>query len=194
MNKASESGFDTTTRTTPAADAANYDAVAIFLHWATALLVIVQFALAHSWDWFPDATRETMESAHVSLGILLTAVIAARLAWRSVPGHRRAPLVGGWMGRASKSVHYLLYLLLVVQAGLGFVIGWAVGHPIHFFGIPIPGPFDPLPRPVRHELREIHDYVGWAIVVIACGHALAALYHHHVLRDRVLERMLPAAR
>jgi cytochrome b561 len=28
-------------------------------------------------------------------------------------------------------------------------------------------------------------------VIIAFAHALAALYHHYVLKDRVLKRMLP---
>jgi cytochrome b561 len=28
-------------------------------------------------------------------------------------------------------------------------------------------------------------------VIIAVGHALAALYHHYMLKDRVLIRMLP---
>jgi cytochrome b561 len=31
----------------------------------------------------------------------------------------------------------------------------------------------------------------WAIIVLALLHALAALYHHYVLEDRVLQRMLP---
>jgi len=31
-------------------------------------------------------------------------------------------------------------------------------------------------------------------VIIAGLHAIAALYHHYFLRDRVLKRMLPAAR
>jgi cytochrome b561 len=29
-------------------------------------------------------------------------------------------------------------------------------------------------------------------VIVALGHALAALYHHYVLKDRVLQRMLPS--
>jgi cytochrome b561 len=98
------------------------------------------------------------------------------------------------MRTASKGMHYLLYALLVAQAGLGWTIGWAAGHPIHFFGIGIPGPFDAFDRPLRHELREIHEKVGWAIIILAGVHALAALYHHYFLRDRVLRRMLPVAR
>ena len=185
--------FDSVTRVAAGDLGRNYDNVAIALHWLTALLVIVQFALSLTWDWFSRGTRDAMESTHVSLGILLTAVILARLVWRAIPAHQRAAVVSGWMKTASKAVHYILYLMLIVQAGLGWAIGWAMGRPIHFFGIPIPGPLEQLARPVRHELREIHEKLGWAIVAFALAHALAALYHHYFLRDRVLGRMLPWA-
>lgn len=186
--------FDTATRIAAGDDRTNYDSVAIALHWATALLVVVQFALAETWDYFAKPTRQGMESTHVSFGILLTLVVVARLIWRWMPGHQRSSLESGWVMIASKSVHYLLYVLLVVQAALGWTIGWAAGKPIHFFGIAIPGPFEAFARPIRHEIREIHSYVGWTIIILALGHALAALYHHYFLKDRVLGRMLPLAR
>lgn len=191
---ADRDAFDVATRIAAGDDRTNYDNVAITLHWLTALLVVIQFALAETWDWFSRDTRETMQSAHVSLGILLTAVILARLVWRWVPGHQRPSLASGWMETASKAVHYLLYALLAAQAVLGFAIGWSAGHPIHFFGIPIPGPIGALSRPMRHNIREIHSTVGWAIIVLALLHAAAALYHHYFLRDRVLGRMFPPAR
>lgn len=186
--------FDTATRIAAGDDKTNYDNVAITLHWATALLVLIQFALAETWDFFPHETSERMQSTHVSFGILLTAVVVARLIWRLIPGHQMPAIVSGWVETASKVVHWLLYLLLVVQAGLGWTIGWAPGHPIHFFGLPIPNPIGTLPRPIRHDIREIHSWVGWAIIIIALGHALAALYHHYRLHDRVLGRMFPPAR
>jgi cytochrome b561 len=188
------SSLDQATRIAAGDDRTNYDNVAMTLHWATALLVLCQFALAETWDWFSRGTREAMQSTHVSFGVLLAAVVVARLIWRWIPGHQRAAIVGGWVKIASKGVHYLLYLLLVVQACLGFAIGWSGGHPIHFFGLPIPNPMGALPRPMRGELRDIHSFVGWTIVVVAFGHALAALYHHYRLRDRVLGRMWPPAR
>lgn len=191
---ADRNAFNEATRIVAGDDKTNYDNVAITLHWLTALLVLIQFALAETWDWASRDTRETMQSTHVSLGILLTAVIVVRLIWRWIPGHQRSSLEAGWMRIASKSVHYLLYLLLVAQACLGFAIGWSAGHPIHFFGIPIPGPIGALSRPTRHDIREIHSTVGWIIIILALGHALAALYHHYFLKDRVLGRMLPLAR
>jgi cytochrome b561 len=186
--------FDTATRIAAGDDKTNYDDVAIALHWATALLVLTQFALAETWDFFPHDTSETMQSTHVSFGILLTAVVVARVIWRLIPGHQMPTIVGGWVELASKGVHYLLYVLLVVQAGLGWTIGWAMGRPIHFFGVPIANPIGALSRSTRHDIREIHSWVGWTIIIIALGHALAALYHHYRLHDRVLGRMFPPAR
>lgn len=191
---ADRNAFDVATRIAAGDDKTDYDNVAISLHWLTAALVLFQFVSSFIWDYFGKPAQKSLESLHVSLGILLTAAIVARLIWRAVPGHQRSPLVSGRIELASKAVHYLLYILLIVQAGLGFVMGWGAGHPLHFFGIGIPGPLDALPRPVRHEVREIHEKVGYAIMILAAGHALAALYHHYKLRDRVLGRMLPWAR
>lgn len=184
--------FDTATRIVAGDDGTTYDNVAIALHWATAVLVFVLFGLAISWDYFSKPTQESMQSLHVSLGILLAAVIVMRLAWRWMPGHQVRSVEAGWVKLASKGAHYLLYVLLVAQVVLGFLFRWAQGHPAGFFGLfAIPGPFGQLDRPVRRQIHEIHEWVGWAIVIIALLHALAALYHHYVLKDRVLKRMLP---
>jgi len=188
------SSFDTATRVAAGDDGTTYGSVAIALHWATAALVLFQFLTAFTWDWFSHDTRESMQALHVSFGILLALVIVARVTWRLIPGHQVSSLEAGWLKLASKAVHYLLYVLLVAQAVLGFLVGWSAGHPIHLFGIGIPGPFGALDRPVRHQIREIHQWVGYSIVIIAAGHALAALYHHYRLHDRVLGRMFPPAR
>src|SRR3569623_1597357 len=80
--------FDTATRIAAGDDGTNYDNVAIALHWLTALLVIVQFVMAITWDYFSHETSETMQSVLISLGVLLTAVIVARIVWRLMPGHQ----------------------------------------------------------------------------------------------------------
>jgi cytochrome b561 len=189
------STFDTATRIAAGDDKTNYDNVAISLHWATAVLVLFQFASAETWDWVAKPTRETMQGLHISFGVLLTVVIVARIIWRLMPGHQRPSIVSGRVEIASKAVHYLLYALLVAQAGLGFAFRWAQGHPVSFFGLfAIPGPFGVMEKATRHTLHDLHEKVGWAIVIIALGHALAALYHHYGLHDRVLGRMLPLAR
>jgi cytochrome b561 len=194
MSTSPKTTFDDATRIAAGDDGTHYDGVAIALHWLTAVLVVANFALAHTWDWFAKSTKGLMEDTHMSFGVLLTVVIAARLVWRFIPGHQMSSLEAGWQRLASKATHYLLYALLVAEACLGFAFRWGAGRPMEFFGLRIPPLIGEMARPLRHDLREIHDKVGWAIIILAALHAAAALYHHYALKDRVLERMLPAAR
>ena len=189
-----KTGFETATRIVAGDDGTNYDGVAIVLHWATAALVIANFALSQLWDWFAKPTKGLLEDTHMSFGVLLAAVIVVRLVWRWIPGHQMSSLEAGWVRLASKATHYLLYALLAAEAGLGFAFRWGAGRPMAFFGSGIPSPVgEVMGRPLRHQLREFHEWIGWTIIVIALLHALAALYHHYVLKDRVLQRMLPSA-
>ena len=141
--------LDTATRIAAGDDGTNYDNVAVALHWATAILVVIQFLLGVTWGYFGEPTIGGMQMLHISLGVLLTVVILARIAWRVIPRHQRAAIVSGWVKLASKGVHYLLYLLLIVQAGLGFSWRWAQGHAASFFGLfAIPSPYGHVARRV----------------------------------------------
>jgi len=186
-----EGTFATATRIVAGDDKTQYDGVSIALHWLTALLVITQFALALLWDSFARPTHHLMVVAHMSFGIILTAVIVARIVWRLMPGHQISSLEAGWVGRAARAVHYLLYVLLAAEAVLGFLTRWWEGREMSFFGLLIPGPFGAGDRATHQMFMGWHDKIGWAIIIVAIGHAAAALYHHVVLKDRTLRRMLP---
>lgn len=179
------------TRIAATATRTTYDTTSIVLHWLTAILVLLLFVLSQSWEYFERPARHLLIVAHMSFGILLSAIIVARIAWRLMPGHQVDPIVSGWVDRAAKGVQFTLYALLLVQAGLGYVMRWAGNEAMSFLGLQIPPPFAELPRATRHLLNEAHEWTGWIIVIVALGHALAALYHDRVRHDDVLRRMLP---
>jgi cytochrome b561 len=191
MNPTSEPTVDQATRIVAGSTRAHYDPVSMAFHWLTVVLVLLLFALAETWDFAARPMRHLLIVAHMSLGIILSAVVVGRIAWRLIPGHQVDPAVTGWVERASKAMHYLLYAMLLLQAVLGYVVRWAGNEAMSFFGLLIPPPFAEFSRPTHHLLTEIHDWLGWAIIIVALGHALAALYHHFVLHDKVLVRMLP---
>ena len=186
--------FDTATRIAAGDDGSTYDGAAIALHWLTAALVVVQFALGQTWGWFSRPTHHFMVVTHMSFGILLALVVIARIVWRFGLGNKVQPIETGLVRAASTTVHYLFYLLLLTEAGLGFMSRWEGNEEMIFFGLKIPGPFTGAGKAVAHQLEDIHNWIGWTIIVLAVGHALGALYHHYVLKDRVLKRMLPIAR
>jgi cytochrome b561 len=166
----------------------------MMLHWLTAFLVVTQFLLAEFWGFAARPVHSSMIVAHMSFGIVLSAVLLIRIAWRLTPRHRVRDAVEGWVEFASEGVHYLLYCLLVVQAALGFVQRWSGNEAMSFFGLLIPPPFPPFSKPAHELVAEAHNWIGWTIIILASGHAAAALFHHFVLRDNILWRMLPGLR
>jgi cytochrome b561 len=182
------------TRIAAGDDRSRYDPLAIALHWLTAVLVVLQFGLAETWGFAERPARHVMIVSHMSFGILLSAVIILRIVWRLIPGHQVAPSQSGFVELASKAVHYLLYVLLVAEAVLGYVLRWSGNEAMSFFGLLIPPPFAPFTKPAHHLIGEVHEWTGWTIVILATGHAAAALFHHYVLKDDVLWKMLPGSR
>lgn len=171
--------------------ASRYDRTTITLHWLTAGLVVTLFLLAEGWGFVPRDIRKAGQSLHISLGILLAAVLVARLAWRGSAGRRLPPANTGLLHLAAKAAHHVLYLLLAAQVTLGFVFRWAQGEPFAFFGLfAVPPAFTPDPD-LANRIGGLHNLVAWTIIVLAGLHAAAALIHHYVLRDGVLRRMLP---
>jgi cytochrome b561 len=55
-------------------------------------------------------------------------------------------------------------------------------------------PLWPADRSLRKVVLAAHAYAAHALAIVALLHALVALFHHHVLRDDVLARMLPVKR
>ena len=144
-----QNAFDTATRIAAGDDGKNYDKVAVALHWLTALLVVVQFALGQTWGWFARPTHHLMVVTHMSLGIILSAVVVTRILWRFVFRHHVKSLEMGWVRIASTTVHYGLYALLLSEAALGFLARWEGNEAMSFFGAEIrrllPAPDKPLP-------------------------------------------------
>lgn len=175
-----------------ASDKTRYDRVTICLHWLTALLVVALFAAAYVWNSLPPGTplRKSLQAIHISLGLLFTVVFVVRLFWRSSRG-RHLSAEPGIMGILSKGMHWLLYLLLIAQMVLGFLLRWAQGEPFQFFGLfSIPMVLSP-DKPLSKIYEWLHNDAAWIIITLAAAHALAALAHHYVLRDNVLRRMMP---
>jgi cytochrome b561 len=171
-----------------------YDAVTIGFHWVTALFVVAMFATGALREYAPRAWHLFwIEGIHISIGIAFAAVLIGRLVWRLIGGRRLAAAATDVTGRLSKLVHWLLYLLLAAQVALGFSLRWLQGEDFSFFGLFSIPSLLARDRALAHTIEDWHNWSAWALVILAGGHAAAALFHRYVLRDGVLRRMLPLA-
>ena len=171
---------------------ARHDTMTIALHWATALLVITLFTLAETWGFTRVGSplwRE-MQWLHISFGMLLAAVFVSRVCWRMLFARKLPPAASGAQQLVVSAVHASFYVLLAAQVVLGFLNCWA-SQPASFFGLfAITSPLVISGHPI-YWIGFLHHYNAWLIMILAGGHAGAALAHHYILRDGVLRRMLP---
>lgn len=170
-----------------------YTRVAIVLHWLVALAVPAMFVLG-AWMvdlGYYDPWRKEAPEIHKAVGVLLFLIVVARLAWRLF--HRPpAPLPthAPWERRSAAVVHVLLYVLLLATMLAGYLISTADGRPIEVFGwFSVPALISGLPN--QEDIAgELHLWLAILLLSLAAVHALAALKHHFVDRDRTLLRML----
>lgn len=184
--------FDSTQRVAPSPE--RYNRGMILLHWATALLVLVLFITAEIWDFGErgGAFRTNLKLMHYAAGILLTVVFVCRIVWRTLSSKSLPAAEQGLMGLAAKGAHYALYIGLIAQIGLGFTWRWSQGRAVDFFNLFSIPPLLNISQDYRHLLGELHENLAWAIIIVSLLHAVAAIFHHVVIKDDVLQRMIPA--
>jgi cytochrome b561 len=172
-----------------------YGATAKLLHWLVFALVALQFGIAWS---MPDIDRNTRPEGlvawHLSTGILILLVIAARLGWRLAHPAPPLPLsLPPWQRSLSRLVHVLLYALLGLLPLLGWGNASSRGWDVSAFGLfRLPRLFAEGSR-TGLALGDVHALCATVLLVLMGVHVAAALYHQFVARDRILSRMLPGA-
>lgn len=165
-----------------------YDPATIWLHWMTVGLIVVLWVIGQTGDWFPRGSLRTgIWSIHVTLGFATAFVLLTRIAWRAHFGRVLPPADTGLLYIIAKLTHYTLYVLLGLVVVIGIIDASYRG--INVFGVwsmPQFGSGDPA---TRHSINEWHELAANALMLVGAVHALAAVGHHYVWRDRLLDRM-----
>lgn len=171
-----------------------YGAIPQVAHWLTVILVAVAWTLGIFGDDLPKGTqRDAGLFVHIFAGLAVLILLVARLTWNVFnPPPTAAPTtLGIGSVRLGRAAHYLLYALLIAVPVAGIVLQFARGEPIPIFGLSeIASPWVK-DRAFSGSVKEVHEVLAHILVIVAGFHAAAALFHHWVLRDRTLARMLP---
>jgi cytochrome b561 len=174
-------------------NSARYSGTAKALHWTIAVLLVIQFAVAWLMPHIGrDTVPDTLINLHFSLGVLILAVATFRLAYRFGHGEP-TPLesVSARQLQFARTLHWLLYILLLVLPVLGWVNASWRGFAVILFGFELPKLLTTRAAGWSwtgdaHVLLSNYGLLG-----LVGLHVLVALYHRFVRRDGVMERMLP---
>ncbi len=169
-----------------------YGLIAILIHWISALLILFLFGLgtymvglSYYDDWYHKGPE-----LHVSLGLVVLLLMLVRIVWRIINPTPMDLATKPVQNLAAKLVKLGLYGFIFVVLVTGYLITTAEGQPASMFNL--------IKFPVLTELSsqnvdlagKLHEYFAWGIVILVVFHIVGALFHHFVLRDRTLARML----
>lgn len=150
-----------------------YSGFQIGLHWLVAVLILANWFLGDMASEALRAGQTGFEGAsgnlHVWIGIIVLVLVLIRLAVRILRGAPAAPGQPGSLAvRAAHWGHLALYALMIAVP-LGGALVWYQG---------------------MKTMAEFHEIAGTVLFALALGHAAVALFHHYVLKDGLLKRMM----
>jgi cytochrome b561 len=165
-----------------------YNAGARLFHAVIAILIVANLALGLLHEPLEDTVN--LMPLHKSIGLSVLALSIARLLWRvtwKTPAYD--PPIASSERALSKVMHWTLYALMVIMPLSGWIFSSAGKYPIAWLGIPMPKFALTKADPIVGLSHEAHEVLGYLMIALVLGHALAALRHHFVLKDGVLRRM-----
>ncbi len=185
---------------TTASDSRRYSGIAIALHWVLALALVVIFSVGLYMADLPfSPARLKLFNYHKWAGITILLLSILRLVWRFT--HRPPALpqtvtlsMPDWQMKAYHATHYLMYALFFIVPLVGWAYSSAAGFPIVLFGVlPLPD-FVVADKALSELIKPWHEISAFALAGLVVLHVAAAIKHHFIDKDGLLQRMLPGKR
>jgi cytochrome b561 len=162
-----------------------------FLHWLMAVLVLailgIGVAMVASLGDY-----HLLVSIHRPIGILILILVVIRFVNRTFS---TLPPFPPTMSPQERSVAHaselLLYTLLFVQPLVGWGMLSAARYPIVLWGSLHLFPILPHSVMLYAVLRETHTVLAYLLFLAIIAHFGAILFHTLIVRDRLLNRMVP---
>lgn len=169
-----------------------YGLISIVIHWVSAVLILGLFGLgiymtglSYYDDWYHKGPE-----LHISLGLIVLLIMLTRVIWRIInptPVNLSEKRI---QNLAAKLVKLGLYTFIFIVLVSGYLITTAEGQPASMFNL--------IKFPVLTKLSSqnvdiagaLHEYLAWGIVILVVLHTVGAFFHHFVIRDRTLVRII----
>ncbi len=131
-------------------------------------------------------------SIHMSFGLTILALMFVRLIWRLThPAPPESASMPQWQKQLAVLTHYGLYTLLIFVPLFGWAWASSRGWPIEAFGVYTMPPILAVGSSLGRLAGMLHSGFATILLLLIGLHVAAALYHRYMLKDDVLDRMMP---
>jgi len=173
--------------------AAGFGLLTKLFHWSIALLILgliwlgwYMVDLTYYDKWYKDSL-----DYHKSLGVLVLFLALIKIGWQCyTPTPDTVSRLKPWERVGAKSMHYILFGMMILIPITGYLISTSAGNPVQIFNwFEIPAIID-VDKKLRELAITIHFYLAYATLFLVAGHAGAAIKHQFIDKDSTLKRML----
>ncbi len=174
--------------------AARYSRGSVILHWAIAVLIVLNFAAAWVSEYMSKPEALQIMGNHKAIGLTILALAVLRIVWRMThPAPPPAETLKQWEVLLSKVTHGVLYVLLIGIPVGGWLThsAWSGGAPVRFFGLfDLPGLPLAQNKVLGETFGELHGNFATVLLVLLGLHVAGALKHRFIDKDsNALARM-----
>ncbi len=161
------------------------------LHWLIAVMVlglVIAGLIAH-YDMVAKPLKLVIVRLHISFGLTLLALMAARLGmrlWRRPPALPAAIPAAEQM--AARLGHGAMYALLFAMPVVGVIFTQAHGRAVSWFGVFTLPALVVEDKPLRYLFAALHFWGGWVLLGLVALH-IGALFWHRRQGIWLLPRM-----
>ena len=173
----------------------HYTKTAQVLHWLMAIIFIsawlIGFYSGNFLSYDVDGSfKGDVITLHKNIATTLIFLVVVRIFWRYThPAPALPDSMSPLMKRMAHVGHLALYFMLLALPITGCLWSWSVGYPapvLYLFKLPNLVAENPN---ITAVVKPMHIYLSWAAGLLLVGHILAALKHHFIDRDHVLDSM-----
>jgi superoxide oxidase len=166
-----------------------YHPLSVTLHWLMFILFVVALSCIELRGWTTKASpwHNLLRNWHVDAGLLVLLFALVRVGARvglGAPQTIGSPI----QVKLAHALHGLLYLVMFLLPITGVAFSQMGGRSVALFGWVLPQLVGPDPV-LRATVKDVHELLGNAVYFLVGAHALAALWHHFVLKDETLNHM-----
>ena len=163
------------------------------LHWLMAAGFVFMWICGFYMTRFPEddsPLQGFLYGLHISVGVTLLALLAARIAVRMRNTPPALPIeIPPLERRAAELGHIALYVLPLAVIALGYAQTNLKGYAVKWFGLELPSIFDKAGKSGQELAADLHMWLAYAFLALAVAHVSGTYKHLWVDRIDLISRM-----
>ena len=166
-----------------------YGLIARILHWFTFLILLIQLPLGIYLDNLEFSEfKLTVENTHIIIGMSIFYITLLRMIWKFLNPKPITSTVNKLQLIASKAVHGLFYITLLLITISGVLKLLLSGEEVNLIISTIY--IDYFNYELADQFHVVHVISAYFLVLLFTIHLGAVVYHHYIQKDPILKKML----